>query len=146
MLSKNKNETINNEEDIIVIDSEEEIIMENDDVVLLDKAENESNIIIINEHEYTCSDLLDIVENRYNSLNKIDRKEIERSIDNYVASFIYCLFKTVKTKESIRRLKKRLENEKDLYSDINVCCSNKKISFNKEVIDTIIKIHEKILN
>ncbi len=147
MTDNKSKQTIEEEEDIIIVDSEtEEEIISNDDIVIEDDEIEESSIIMIGNTSYNCNELISLVQNNYNTLDDESKKAIEQTISRYVSSFIYCLFKTIYSKQSFERLKSSLLNNDNLYNVINICCSNKVFSFSKQVIDSIIKIYELIFN
>lgn len=147
MTDNKTKQTIEDEENIIIVDSEtEDEVISNDDIVIDDNEIEESSIIMIGDTSYNCDELIYLVENKYNTLDDESKKIIEQTISRYVSSFIYCLFKTIYSKQSFERLKNSLMNNDNLYNVINICCSNKVFSFSKQVIDTIIKVYELIFN
>lgn len=147
MTDNKSKQTIEEEENIIIVDSEsEEDVSSNNDIIIDDDEIEESSIIMIGNISYSCNELIYLVENNYNTLDDESRKIIEQTISHYISSFIYCLFKTIYSKQSFERLKNSLMNNDNLYNVINICCSNKVFSFSKQVIDTIIKVYELIFN
>ena len=104
MTDNKSKQTIEEEEDIIIVDSEtEEEIISNDDIVIEDDEIEESSIIMIGNTSYNCNELISLVQNNYNTLDDESKKAIEQTNSRYVSSFIYCLFKTIYSKQSFER-------------------------------------------
>ena len=118
----------------IIIDSNE---IEDDNLI--------DNIILrIDEKDYTYSELIDLINNNYKELSLYKIKEIKRKINNYVTSFIYCVYKAIKTNKNVKQLKADLIKNQAIYNTIDIACSNQIIKFDKGTVDDVIKIYEKI--
>ncbi len=134
MNRKKEIDDISSLEKEIIIDSNE---IEDDNLI--------DNIILrIDEKDYTYSELIDLINNNYKELSLYKIKEIKRKINNYVTSFIYCVYKAIKTNKNVKQLKADLIKNQAIYNTIDIACSNQIIKFDKGTVDDVIKIYEKI--
>lgn len=142
-MSKKKEEVVN--DDLIIIDTDNistDLQTSNDIISVENKPEYIEAVININNKNFILKDLANRIKNNYEGLDIESQKELKRKINNYISSFIYCLFKKIKNNETFKLLKKNLSENEQYYIDIDVCCSNKEIKFSKQVVDDIIKIYE----
>ena len=143
MARKKKTEIVV-DEDLTIEDIEDDEIVEeyNSDVVLDIIEENIEAVINLKGKDYTINDLVERVHDSCRGLTREEIKELKETIDNYISSFIYILFKKYRTVDTFYLLKKSLRNNEQNYITIDSNCSNTKIKFSKAVIDYVVEIFE----
>lgn len=125
-----KSDTIQKEIDINEIDN---------------KAETISDITVkVFNKDYKISELINITDKSNKNYEELEiAKKFKLLIKNYYEGILYAVLRHCCGKRyTIQDLKKKLEQD-DTYTMIDIRCSRKNIRFDKNTVDTVIKIVEK---
>lgn len=100
--------------------------------------------IEIYKKEYTIEELIKIADKKNKTLDEIEvSKKFKLLMRNYYDGIMWAILKPCCGKHyAIQDLKKKLR-EADSYSIIDMRCSRPDVRFNKETVDTVIKLIEK---
>ena len=94
--------------------------------------------------EYKISELIKITDKINKSYEEIEiAKKFKLLIKNYYEGILYAVLRhCCGKKHTIDDLKRKL-SEADIYRIIDIRCSRKNIRFDKNTVDTVVKIAEK---
>jgi len=123
----------------------EEISKEIDTNEVNTKANTINNVKIeMYKKEYTLEELIKITDKKNKTLDEFEvSKKFKLLIRNYYDGIMWAILKPCCGKHyTIEDLKKKLR-EADSYKVIDIRCSRTNIRFNKETVDTVIKLIEK---
>lgn len=110
-----------------------------------DKAEKISDITVkIFDRDYKVTELLEITDKTNKNYEEREiAKKFKLLIKNYYEGILYAVLRHCCGKRyTMQDLKKKLE-QGDTYKIIDIRCSRNNIRFDKDTVDTVIKITEK---
>ena len=109
------------------------------------EAETINDVVVkVFDKEYRISDLIAITDKEDKTYEEKEiSKKFKLLIKNYYEGILYASLRACCGKRyTIDDLKRKLE-EADIYSIIDIRCSRNNIRFDKETVDTVIKVAEK---
>lgn len=100
--------------------------------------------IEIYKKEYTIDELIKITDKKKKTLDELEAsKKFKLLIRNYYDGIMWAILKPCCGKHYTTEDLKRKLRETDSYKIIDIRCSRTDIRFNKETVDTVIKLIEK---